>query len=325
MVSAPWSTWNANIKSAWLICFVWLHTQPLEEAFSQKADEQVPAEQQPQFSCWRLNNEPVASADLLQRFVPNCYHLQWCCCAPALRKSPGNQWQVESQSILHGVSQPSARGQTMCAGSWLLSMWGPGISPPREIFGLFLTGALNANTHTYSVGEERSCAQGQSREWTNLTAQQHPVKFIFFFGPSSPGSLSSVAIQALTHARTQNFLTSVLALNRVRHPDGSSSCPGGVTMGTMLPGYSMAMMHEPHLHQGQLAPMPLPPSCCQTEGDRSHCRVEVWHLLLTDPILSLSHTSANSTGRGQNKSCLQHAALHDAEMVPWKLSTRSFY
>lgn len=67
MASAPWSTWNANIKSAWLICFVWLHPQPLEEALSQKAEEQVLAEQQPQLSCWRLNNEPVPSADLLQQ------------------------------------------------------------------------------------------------------------------------------------------------------------------------------------------------------------------------------------------------------------------
>lgn len=63
----PLETWNANMKSAWLICFVWLHPQPLEEAFSQKADEQVPAEQQPQLSCWRLNNEPIASPGLLQQ------------------------------------------------------------------------------------------------------------------------------------------------------------------------------------------------------------------------------------------------------------------
>lgn len=201
------------------------------------------------------------------------------------------------------MSQRSPQGQTMCVGSWLLSMWGPEISLPREIFGLFLTGALNANTLTYSVGEERSRAQGQSREWTNLTAQKRPVKFIFIFCPSSPGRLSFVAIQALTHARTQNFLTSMLALNRVRHPDGSNACPGGVTMCTTFPGYSMAMMCQPQLHQGQLAPMPLPQSCCQT-GDPSHFRVEVWHLLLMDPILSLSHTSANSTGRMQNKPCL---------------------
>lgn len=67
MVSAPWSTWKANIKPAWLICFVWLHPQPLEEAFSQQAEEQVPAQQQPQLSCWRRNNEPVAPADLLQQ------------------------------------------------------------------------------------------------------------------------------------------------------------------------------------------------------------------------------------------------------------------
>lgn len=88
----------------------------------------------------------------------------------------------------------------------------------------------------------------------------------------------------------------LLCLLRVRHPDGSNACPGGVTMCTLLPGYSMAMMCQPQLHQGQLAPTPLPHSCCQTEGDPSLCRVEVWHLLLMDPVLSLSHTSENSTG-----------------------------
>lgn len=87
------------------------------------------------------------------------------------------------------------------------------ISLPRKIFGLYLTGALNANNSTYSVGEEWSRAPGQSREWTNLTARKHPVKFIFIFGPSSPVSLSHVAIQAVTYAKTQNFCTSGLALN----------------------------------------------------------------------------------------------------------------
>lgn len=158
------------------------------------------------------------------------------------------------------MSQPSPQGQTTCTGSRLLSMWGPAISLPREIFGLFLTGALNANSYTYSVGEERSCAPGQSREWTNLTAQKHPVKFIFIFGPSSPVSLSRVAIQAVTHAKTQDFLTSRLALNRVRHPDGSNACPRGATTCTVLPAYPTAAVCQPQLHQGQLAPTLLPHS-----------------------------------------------------------------
>lgn len=193
------------------------------------------------------------------------------------------------------MSQPWPQGQMMCAGSWLLSMWGPEISLPREIFGLFLTGALNASTHTYSMGEEQSHAQGQSREWTNLTAQKHPVKFIFIFGPSSPGSLSFVAIQALTHARAPPiFHTSML-------PQSQASW--------WQQGLSWGCHHvhpAPWIFHGHDVPAPAAPRTAGTHTtatlmlpirmDPSLCRVEVWHLLPMDPILSLSHTSVNSTG-----------------------------
>lgn len=198
------------------------------------------------------------------------------------------------------MSQPSPQGQTMCSSSWLLSMWGPANSLPRKIFGLFLTGALNANTYTYSVGEEWSHAPGQSRQWTNVTAQKHPVKFIFIFGPSSPVSLSRVAIQAVTHAKTQNFHTCRLALNRIRHPNGSNACPRGATICTVLPGYPTATTCQPQLCWGQLALTLLP--CSWLPNRRGPLPPRWWNVafavdvshLLTEPHLGEQHRVVQS-------------------------------
>lgn len=106
MVSAPWSTWNANIKSAWLICFVWLHPQPLEEAFSQKAGEQVPAEQLPQLLCWQLNNEPITSADLLQQSCTKFLTSSVMLLCPGLAQKPW--WSVASSVLVNLLCHESA-------------------------------------------------------------------------------------------------------------------------------------------------------------------------------------------------------------------------
>lgn len=106
MVSAPWSTWNANIKSAWLICFVWLHPQPLEEAFSRKAGEQVPAEQLPQLLCWQLNNEPITSADLLQQSCTKFLTSSVMLLCPGLAQKPW--WSVASSVLVNLLCHESA-------------------------------------------------------------------------------------------------------------------------------------------------------------------------------------------------------------------------
>lgn len=166
----------------------------------------------------------------------------------------------------------------------------------------------------------------QSREWTSLTVQKHSVKCIFIFGPSSPASLSCVPIQAVTHAKAQNFHTSRLALNRARHPDGSNPCPSSATMHTTLPGYPMSAMCQPQLHRGQLAPTLL--SLSWLPKRRGPLPLQLWNMAfaadvyhpLTEPHLSKHHRGV------QSKSSLKHTAFHDyTEMVHWKLSTRSFY
>lgn len=152
------------------------------------------------------------------------------------------------------------------------------------------------------------------------------MKCILIFGPSSPATLSCVAIQAVTHAKAQNFHTSRLALNRVRHPDGSNPCPSSATMHITLPGYFTSATCQPQLHQGQRAPTLLPLSWLRNR--KGPLPLQWWNMAfaadvchpLTEPHLSKQHRGV------QSKSCLKHTALHDyAETVHWKLSTRSFY
>lgn len=211
MVSAPWSTWNANTKSAWLICFVWLHPQPLEEAFSQKADEQVSAEQQPQLSCWRLNNEPVASADLLQQSCAKFLTSSMMLLCPGLAQKPW--WTVASSVLVNPPRHESALTPGPNDVCWFMTALNVGsrdFAAKRNIWLVSDWSSECKHSHLQRGWRAEPCPR--AKQGVNQPdSTETPREIYFHFGPSSSGSLSFVAIQALTHARTPIFHTSMLA------------------------------------------------------------------------------------------------------------------